>query len=309
MNIGYACLALGVPGTDFRRCMQKNANDERLIELIAHNLNSLETIFDYNIKNKIKLFRISSDLIPFASSPVNMLPWWDLFEIQLSLIGDKLKMGGLRVSMHPGQYTVLNSPDESVVKRAVDDLNYHAKVLDALKTGPESKIVLHVGGIYGDKVQAIKRFKENYLSLDPSIKKRLVIENDDKAYTIEDVVRIGNDLGIPVVFDNLHHRVNPPKNVSDEVIADEYTWIAKAGKTWKDADGRQKIHYSQQEPMKRQGAHSATIHTDEFLVFYHSIKMKKIDVMLEVKDKNLSAVKCLGLLQGFGCHQKLICED
>jgi UV DNA damage endonuclease len=301
MEIGYACLTLGVQEADFRTCNQKNASEEKLLELITHNLDSLETIVDYNIKNRIRLFRITSDLIPFGSSPVNGLPWQDLFESRFARIGEKLKTANLRVSMHSGHYTVLNSPDGSVVKRAVEDLIYHEKILNALGTGTDSKIVLHVGGVYGEKEQAIRRFCENYTKLDLAIKQRLVIENDDRNYSIDEVLRIGNELEIPVVFDNLHHRVNPPKSQSAEKEAGEMEtseseWIDRAGKTWRPQDGRQKIHYSQQEPGKRTGSHSDTIHMDEFLDFYSSIKRKNVDLMLEVKDKNLSAVKCLNLI-------------
>lgn len=301
MNIGYACLTLGVPKTDFRSCVLKNADDERLVELIAHNLNSLENIIEYNIRNEIRLFRISSDLIPFGSSPVNRLPWWDLFDTQLSTVGAKLKEGNIRVSMHPGQYTVLNSPDGGVVERAKADLNYHARVLDSLGTNTENKIILHIGGIYGEKAEALRRFEENYAGVELPVKRRLVIENDDKAYTIADTLELGLKLGIPVVFDNLHHRVNPPEStkktrISGEDIADECRWIGEAAKTWKEVDGRQKIHYSQQDPGKRAGSHSGTIYTDEFLEFYNRIDKADIDIMLEVKDKNLSAVKCRNLI-------------
>jgi len=296
MEIGYACLTVGVQGTDFRTCTRKNASNEKLVELIEHNLDSLETIVDYNIKNKIRLFRITSDLIPFGSSPVNQLPWQDLFMSRFARIGERLKAGNLRVSMHPGQYTVLNSPDVTVVERAVDDLIYHANLLDALETGTESKIVLHIGGVYGDKEQAIRRFCENYKKLDSSIKQRLIIENDDRNYSIDDVLRIGNEMGIPVVFDNLHHRVNPTKAETEEKELTESEWIDLAGETWRPQDGRQKLHYSQQEPGKRSGSHSETIRIDAFLEYYSAIKEKPVDVMLEVKDKNLSAVKCRNLI-------------
>lgn len=291
MNIGYACLTLGVPNADFRSCLQKNATDEKLVELIAHNLNSLENVIDYNISNQIRLFRISSDLIPFASSPVNRLRWWDLFETQFDRIGRKLKTGKVRVSMHPGQYTVLNSHDKAVAERAKEDLVYHERVLDALRTNSESKIILHIGGVYGDKEKAMQRFEENYKQLDPLVKRRLVIENDDRSYTITEAIELGSNLSIPVVFDNLHHRVNPCEGPTDDAY-----WIEEAGKTWADRDGCQKIHYSQQDPEKRQGSHSGTISTDEFLVFYHKVRTMDIDIMLEVKDKNLSAVKCRNLI-------------
>jgi UV DNA damage endonuclease len=253
-------------------------------------LDSLEAIIDYNIRNGIRLFRISSDLIPFGSSPVNKLPWRDLFRTQFDLIGEKIKAGGVRVSMHPGQYTVLNSPDQTVREKAAEDLIYHANVLDALGVGPECKIVLHIGGVYGDKEKAMRRFADHYSKLDPAVKKRLVIENDDKSYAISDVLSLGRNLDIPVVYDNLHNRINPCSS-----FMGDGGWIEEAGKTWKEKDGRQKIHYAQQAKGKPPGSHSDTIETDEFLAFCSEIETKDVDVMLEVKDKNLSAVKCLNL--------------
>ncbi|PKM94679.1 MAG: UV DNA damage repair endonuclease UvsE [Firmicutes bacterium HGW-Firmicutes-1] len=288
MSIGYACLTVGVLGTDQKSCILKNVSKEKLVELIAYNLNSLEKIIDYNIENNIKLFRISSDLIPFGSSPANNLPWWNIFADQFQEIGNKAQQNGIRLSMHPGQYTVLNSPHIEVVKRAIDDLNYHTQVLESLGVGPNHKIVLHIGGIYNDKAEAIKRFITNYHHLQDSVKQRLIIENDDKSYNISDVLEIGTALSAPVVFDNLHNKINP----SNKEMSDLY-WINECRKTWKGKDGQQKIHYSQQDPFKKAGSHSSTIYINEFMEFYDNIDRSDLDIMLEVKDKNLSAVKCI----------------
>lgn len=291
MRIGYACLTVGVQNTDIRTCAQKNASEEKLKELISHNLTSLENIIDYNIKNDILLFRISSDLIPFGSSPVNRIPWWDLFRHRLQVIGEKIKSHGMRVSMHPGQYTVINSPHEDVVERSITDLDYHARVLESLNLNREHKIILHIGGIYGDKGQAIRRFEKSYKKLAEPVKERLVIENDDRSYTISDVLEIGTKMGIPVVFDNLHHRVNP----SLEKETDAFL-INACKNTWKKEDGPPKIHYSQQDRTKKPGAHSSTIKIDEFLRYMDNLGEMAPDLMLEVKDKNLSALKCVNCM-------------
>ena len=193
----------------------------------------------------------------------------------------------MRVSLHPGQYTVLNSPTEDVVARAIADLIYHDRILTALGTNQTNKIVLHVGGIYGDKKEALQRFEQNFRRLPEPVQNRLIIENDDRLYNIEEVLELADRLQIPAVYDNLHHAINP----SPSGGADPY-WIAEAKKTWKEADGKQKIHYSQQAPGKRPGAHTDTIHLETFLTFHEQLEDKQIDIMLEVKDKNLSAIKC-----------------
>ena len=79
MSIGYACIAIAVNGSKMKSCTLKNANEEWLLSLIRHNLYALETVIDYNVLNGIKLFRISSDLIPFGSSVAADIPWHERF--------------------------------------------------------------------------------------------------------------------------------------------------------------------------------------------------------------------------------------
>ncbi|MGP6146426.1 UV DNA damage repair endonuclease UvsE [Jeotgalibaca sp. A122] len=291
MSIGYACLNIGTPGTNVRAVTMKFATPEKLTEVTAHNLASLERMVDYNHENNIKLFRISSDLIPFGSSPVNELDWRVIHQEDFHRIGAKIKKNGLRVSMHPGQYTVLNSPSDDVVNRTIADLIYHDQVLTALGTNRTSKIILHVGGVYGDKPVAMERFALNFQRLPQSVKDRLIIENDERSYNIEEVLVLANQLKIPAVFDNLHHAINQPPTPAP----DSY-WIAEVAKTWQPEDGKQKIHYSQQDPTKQPGAHTQTIALETFLDFYSELPDQTIDIMLEVKDKNLSAVKCVNAL-------------
>ena len=294
MKIGYACLTVGIPDTKMRSVTQKNATDDKLREIIAHNLKSLKNMLLFNAQNSIKLFRISSDIIPFGSSPVNSLDWETEFKKEFCELAKIISENGIRVSMHPGQYTVLNSPRLDVVSRAIDDLAYHTKMLGALECSTECKIILHVGGVYGEREAAIARFKRVYRTLDDKIKQRLVIENDDKSYSIGDVLQIGLECGIPVVYDNLHSEIKPSGNYP------HLYWIDKCAATWQEKDGTQKTHYSQQAADKLPGAHTQTIAINEFLRYVNSLSGADIDIMLEVKDKNISAVKCINTLAGDG---------
>lgn len=287
MKIGYACLTVGVPDTKMKTTRKANATPERLTELIEHNLNSMEKMLDYNIQYGIQMYRISSDIIPFGSDKeTNQLDWVDLFQENFSRLSKKIKAYDIRVSMHPGQYTVLNSPHEEVVARAIEDLAYQTKFLDTLEVDRSHKIILHVGGVYGDKDAAKKRFVETYKTLSPAIKERLIIENDDRLYTIADVLEVSEQTGAPVVYDNLHNACNP-----SSLDLTDAQWIARAQETWSDLEGPMKIHYSQQRKDARLGAHTQTIYIEPFMDFYESVASLGIDIMLEVKDKNLSAVK------------------
>lgn len=289
MSIGYACLNVGVPQTQLKTCRKANATEERLTALIAHNLAAVEHMIDYNIQNNIFLYRISSDIIPFGSDlAVNNLPWDKTFAPIFKRISEKIRRHHVRVSMHPGQYTVLNSPNAEVVARAVVDLEYHNRFLDALQVPLSHKIILHIGGVYGDKSQAMARFITQYQLLSLAVKKRLIIENDDRLYTIGDVLAISSATGAPVVYDNLHNAINP----TDSRKSDAY-WVEQAGLTWQAADGRPKVHYSQQRINAKPGAHTQTIYIAPFLRFYYEVQPYDVDIMLEVKDKNLSAVKTI----------------
>lgn len=295
MSIGYASKTLAVPGAAMRSITQRLATPERLAAVIADNLAALEVALAYNARSRINLFRISSDVIPFGSSPVNTLDWTADFASQLAALGRSARTHGLRLSMHPGQYTVLNSSNADVVERAVADLVYHAAFLDALELDATAKIVLHVGGVYGNKETALDRFARAYETLPAAVRRRLVIENDDRLFTARDVLALSRRTGAPVVFDTLHHELNhePDSPVWLELLDEAHA-------TWDPEDGPQKIHYAQQAPGRRPGSHSDTIGIDAFLAFHRELAdhcdarggEPVPDIMLEVKDKNLSALKC-----------------
>ncbi len=303
MAIGYACLTIGVPGTTISTCTLKNATQDHIRTLILNNLAALEVMVDYNISHGIRLFRICSDLIPFGSHPVNQVAWWKDYRDYFEVLGDKIKKAGLRVSMHPGQYTVINSNDPGVVERSVQELVYHAKLLDTLGVDRTNKLVLHIGGVYGNKITATDNFIHEYARLPEEVKRRLVIENDERCFNISEVLEISKACGVPVVFDNLHHKINPPLE-----IRTDQDWISHCSRTWKPEDGRQKMHYSQQKELSPPGSHSHTIFLQPFIEYYQKLGDYKPDIMLEVKDKNLSAIKCIHVVIEHSPAKKLETE-
>lgn len=291
MNIGYACLAVGVAKTQIKGCTIGNATESRIAELIGLNLDAVDRMLDYNRQSEIRLFRISSDIIPFGGNPVNTLDWPKIFAARLVQLGDKARLMDIRLSMHPGQYTVLNSPRREVVEAAIRDLTYHTTFMDAMKLGRENKVVLHVGGGYGNKREAIARFASHAEGLSPQIMNRLVLENDERIFSIDEVLELSAKVKLPVIFDSLHHQANPHSPAGSPE-----SWVEAAAKTWTPQDGPPKLHYSQQDPGKKTGAHAMTISLDGFYDFIDMVKKYNPDIMLEVKDKNLSAVKCINAL-------------
>lgn len=291
IRIGYACINTRLPSPN-RTCRLKNATPEKILELASDNVRALQPILEWNVARGIELFRISSDLIPFGSHPINKLKWWRILRPQFARIGAVVREKRLRVSMHPGQFTILNSPRREVVESSIAELEYHTRLLDALGVDASHKIVIHLGGIYGDKRASLERFIENCSSLDRNIKARLVIENDERCYTIADALVAADAIGVPAVFDVFHHRWNPalPEQSLRSIVQ-------LAAKTWGERDGRVKIHYSNQWPGKPPGTHSRSISVRKFVEFYDTIRDLDVDIMLEVKDKQESVLKLFQALR------------
>ena len=158
-RLGFVASVLSEDISTSRTCRLKNATRFRIRELVSENLTALDRVITFLERERILLYRITSNLIPFASHPMNPIEWWSEFAPQLSAIGGRLRALGVRVSTHPGQFTVLNSPNAAVVRAAVSELEYHARLLDALGVDPTAKIILHVGGLYaGGEADAMDRF-------------------------------------------------------------------------------------------------------------------------------------------------------
>lgn len=289
IRYGFACKTIGVPGAAQTTLTLARADQENLLRVSRHNLRALSVMLHYCRDEGIRLMRVSSDIIPLASHPEVAFDWKSLLHKELADIKGLIVYAGVRVSMHPGQYTILNSPRDEVVERAVDDLRFHADFLDVVGADRTARIILHLGGGYRDKPAALKRLARNLETLPDYIRNRLALENDERIYTIKDVLAVCDAFSLPAVFDVYHHSINPP------VLGTMPDWLDKAAQTWEGGNGRQKIHYSQQLPGGKPGMHSRSIGMDEFLGFHAALGDRELDVMLEVKDKNLSAVKCANL--------------
>ncbi len=142
--------------------------------------------------------------------------------------------------MHPGQYTVLNSPCKKIVAAAEAELSYHACFLNRLGLSSEHKIVLHVGGMYGDRESSLQRFRDGFHALPAEVKNRLVLENDERNYNANDVLTLCESLRIPMVLDWLHHRAYDIRLPDDQLLDRVYS-------TWSTSDGPPKLHYSSQK--------------------------------------------------------------
>ena len=162
MKIGYPCINRSLDCRGNRTFRLKSYSKKRLIETVENNLECLQKMLEFNIEKGLYFFRINSDLVPFDSHEMNDFDWRDHFEKEFEKIGDIIQENEIRINMHPDQFIVLNSDKEEVYKDSVEELWYHAEVLDSLELDKNAKIQLHVGGVYGDKERSMERFTERY---------------------------------------------------------------------------------------------------------------------------------------------------
>ncbi|KKB42609.1 UV DNA damage repair endonuclease UvsE [Bacillus thermotolerans] len=285
MRLGYACINTVLP-TKFKTCRLRTVEKEglqKVKELAVHNLKEVIQVLRWNIEHRIFFFRLSSELIPFASHPI--MAWdWEKDEDILALT-DEIKhlrdAHDLRLSLHPGQYTVLNSPKEQVVKNSIAELAYHETML-RLVGGQD--MILHGGGAYGDKREAKARFVQNYKELPEEIKEVLRIENDDKTYTALDVIDLAEKTGAPICFDIHHHRCNHEEDAHLEGI------LNSVFASWPDGI-IPKMHISSGRQAANDPAHHNYILEEDFSFFLEKLDGREADIMCEAKMKEQAVLR------------------
>lgn len=293
-QLGYVSKSFTIDAGTGRTCRLANATPEKLRSVIGENLADLDRIFRLNAANDIGLFRLSSQTIPFASHEVNTLAWWDEFAEPLSRLKVFAKDHQIRASMHPGQYTVLSSPNPKVVGASLAELESAATLLDAIQADVTGKIILHIGGAYGDRPASLLRFEVAAKRLSEAARRRLVIENDDTVYTTEEALTLSDVTGFPVVFDWFHHTIHPSTD------PDHTRLIARCFATWRPEDGIPKIHLSSQSEGGRQGHHSDDLDPKDYAAFFAVAPDVPFDLMVEAKRKDLALFKLRESLGGAG---------
>lgn len=290
IRLGYACINLslqeGEEGFRLRALtakrlstMEQRERRAHLYQVARNNLKTLEAVLRWNRRHGISLFRITSELIPLATHPVAAdWNWEEDLSYEFAACAAVAKETKMRLTTHPGQYTVLNARDPEVVERAIADLVYHARFLDLLgaPSHPDWGMVLHVGGRYGGLSESAVRFVETFRRLPPEVAGKLWIENDDVTWDTASALEVAMSVERPMVFDIHHHRV---------LREDDWRpWLDRILPTW--GTVRPKLHYSSPKDGARSRHHADEIDAREFAEFLERVEGLDLDVMLECKQKD-----------------------
>ncbi len=309
LRFGFAVKVMGQPNL--------KSNDTRRWQSEPHlrvSLEYLHAIFDYLQRQGITMYRMSSDLAPYVTHP-DMPQFHGQIKacsLELRELGAWARALGLRLSFHPSQFVVLNSPDPALVQKSIADLEAQAEMLDCMELGPEAVLIIHVGGVYGDKAVSRGRWSETYERLPQAVRRRLVLENDDVRFSAADILTIHEQTGVPLVFDYQHHWCN-----NSEGLEVGYA-LGRCVRSWP-SDVRPKIHFSsprtEMRTVKRKVAgtrrteeaqlppiwtgHADYVNPFEFISFMRIDPELRFDVMLEAKVKDLALLRLRRDLQRY----------
>lgn len=263
----------------------------------------------WNDRYGIKFMRLSSEMFPFASHDEYGYKLAPFAAETLAEAGKVVAQLGHRVTTHPGQFTQLGSPRKQVVDAAVKDLDYHDEMLTLLKLPPQQDrdavMILHMGGMFGSKEETLDRFRENYAKLSQSVKKRLVLENDDMGWSVHDILPVCEELNIPMVLDFHHHNIVFDASQIREGTKDIVELFPRIIATWRRKNITPKMHYSEQTapaitPRQRR-KHSARVWTLPPCP-------SDMDLMIEAKDKEQAVFELMRTfkLPGFNTFSEII---
>lgn len=271
--------------TGFQKLMDKDAALRKLERIAEENLQNTLRLLYHNRAYDIHVYRFSSRLIPLWGH--ELLKDWDpmpILQKSFEKIGETVKKDGLRVSFHPDHFTVLSTPRKDVLTNSIKDLSRHTQMLEAMGLGKEAKLNIHIGGTYSNKEKSMQRFLHQFDQIEPEVRQRITLENDDKTFTAKETLEACQELKVPMVLDLHHHKINNNGEKATELWTDIM-------KTW---EGHQdlsvKIHVSSPKNEQNPRGHADEVEPEPLYQFFKKIapNTEHLDVMIEAKNKDMA---------------------
>lgn len=207
--------------------LEKKPRLERLAGLCLGNAQALLEALQFCARHGIGAFRVNSQILPVKTHPaagyaVAELPGAEAIVARFRACGTFARENNVRLSFHPDQFVVLNSPNPTTLAHSLAELDYQAEVAEWI--GADT-LNIHGGGAYGDKTAALDVLRRSIEKLPASVRSRLTLENDDKVYTPADLLPVCTATGVPLVYDVHHHRCLPDgQTVAEATQRARETW-------------------------------------------------------------------------------------
>lgn len=279
VRLGFFCSTSDGKLSTNHKFALKNLSRETVLKTVRRNLEDFEKLLELSKRMGLGIFRLGSNVVPFASHPAFETAWLDEVKPLLRDFAVVVKGYGIRITMHPGQFVVLNSSRPDVVQSSLRELRYHFWVLENLDVGAEGVVVVHVGGTYQDKASSIRKFLD-VVHTEPWLLERLAVENDERSYTVADLLVVSSE-GIPIVLDHYHHRLNPSEFEPSQVIS-----------SWRGLTPEFHLSSAPEHPA-RFGEHGEWIKPGDFRDLVETFHGQSFDVIVEAKAKEKAIERLL----------------
>jgi UV DNA damage endonuclease len=301
VRLGYVAMSVVVMNaspsktmtySSFSKLADREAAIRRLERIGAENLHNTLRLLKHNRAHDIEVYRMSSKLIPLLGHAE--LGGWDpipALAAEFAEVGEYAKRHGMRLSFHPEHFTVLSTPRPEVLRSSSADLDRHVRMLEAMGLGREAMCNIHIGGAYGAMDKARERFVRNFSGLEPRIRERITLENDDKTFNAIQTLEVCEEVRVPMVLDVHHHQVNH----TGESAAELWPRIAATWECYAPAELPPKIHVSSPKSEKEVRSHADFVEAGPLLDFLRDIAAAtpRLDVMIEAKRKDGALFKLM----------------
>ena len=259
-------------------------NNDKGIDLLTKriklNFKNFQKVLKYNYDNKIKFYRMTHTMFPLLTHPSVNINYKKVFKDDFNDLKETISKYNIRIDTHPDEFCLLTSEKKSVTDNSIEILKFHSSIFKLL--GINGKCVLHIGSSKPTKKDALNRFRNTFNKLPIELKNLIILENDDKTFTVTDTLTLCEELNIPMVLDYHHFSCNHEKNEKIDKL------LPRIIKTWDNTNLNPKMHFSNALSTKQKRNHSTYLHYNSFIKFLKLLKPLNtdIDIMLEAKGKD-----------------------
>ncbi|MDN4494378.1 UV DNA damage repair endonuclease UvsE [Ureibacillus aquaedulcis] len=291
IRLGYVAMSMELKNASpsqtmtfaqFQKIEDREAAIRKLEQIALKNLENTHRLLKNNFFNEVHFYRLTSRLIPLANHEA-LLDWNYMRPLKEKLqeVGEYATKNNMRIDFHPDHFVVLNSDKREVFTSSIKNLKMHYLLLKGMNINPAHRCVLHVGGKYMEPEKSLESFIDNWGDVPAGIQKMILLENDDKSFTLDDTLYLCEKLGIPLVFDYHHHLAHHQNEHWEE------NWDRVLG-TWSDSPLPIKMHISSPKSEAEFRHHADYVDVNMFFKFLKEIKgtIPQIDCMIEAKKKD-----------------------